>query len=356
MKKLLIYLFPIFLCSNLYSVELKILEWEGYISPYANDFQKYAKSKGIDVSIKIIKPYISNPDQIYKAIRAGEVDIVTPTHNYYKMDNNRLLNLLSPIDLDRLKNYPNITNSLKNRSFDLYKGERYSVPLLGGSYALAYNSEKVKEPDSWNVLWDIKNKGKISITDEQFEANLCSTILALGYKTDSCFDIDMGNLDLKEVRQKLNKLVLNTKVFWKGIPDTKKMRELHYITDYWFGVSLANKEGQKWKIANPKEGQTVWLDTIAISNKIKDKKKLDATYLLLDFMISPKIQKKIYKMYGSVIVNTKTAQFMSEDEVKKSYVGNESFFNEDYLWKPLSSRTRNAFKILWQDALKESGK
>jgi len=357
MKKIK-FLFLIFFTINssfLYAVELKVHEWEGYISPFAQDFKKYAKSKGMDVDLIFIKPDITSPDQLFKMVRLGKTDVVTPTHNYYKMDRNKLIHTLQPIDFTKLKNYANLISSAIAVPFDSHEGKKYSVPLLGGSYGLAYNTQKVKEPKSWNVLWDPKNKGKISITKEQFEANLYITILSEGYDPEDCYEIHKGNVDLQKIKSKLNRLVENTGPFWAGIPSVEDMKELSYVTDYWFGVALANKNGQKWKVANPKEGQTVWLDTMAISRSLSGD-KLKAAYLLLDFMISPEVQKRIHEMYGSVIVNLKAANIMSKKQIESSYLNNQSFFKEEFFWKPLPVRTRNNYKIMWEEALENVGK
>ncbi len=344
--------------SDVSAVSLNVLEWEGYISPFAADFEKYAKEKGVDAKLNILKPYITNADQIFDAVRQKSADVVTPTHNYYKMSNGKLIKVLMPIDTKQLSNYANITGSLKNASYDKEGEGKYSVPLLGGSYGLGYNTEKVKDaPASWAVLWDEANKGKFSITNDQFEANVYMAMLMSGYPAESFYDIDKIQFDEAKVQEKLNALVANSASFWGGVPDAKDMASLNYVTDYWFGVALANQAGQKWKLANPKEGQTVWLDTMALSGHVKDDAdKQKAAYLLLDFMISPAVQKKMYEMYGSVMVNTETAKMLSPEAAKSSHIGDEAFFKEEWFWKPLTDRTRNTYKKMWRTALEKAGK
>lgn len=239
--------------------------------------------------------------------------------------------------------------SLRNASYDQDHSGKYSVPLLGGSYGLAYNANTTSAPDSWNALWDPKYKGKYAITSDQFEANIYITMLALGYSPESVYDISKGEFNESEVQQKLNQLVANAGSFWQGLADAKAMENLELVTTYWFGVADANKAGQNWKLAAPKEGQTLWLDTLAIGRHVTGE-KLAAAYLLIDFMISAEIQKRIIEMYGSIIVNTETAKLLDAKTIKDGRVGDESFFIEEYFWKPLSSRTRNMYKIMWNKA------
>ncbi|MDF2177683.1 extracellular solute-binding protein [Aliiglaciecola sp. CAU 1673] len=338
------------LCVNAWAATtLNILEWEGYISPFKEDFEAHAKSKGMDVKLNILTPYITNSEQIFKDLRANKADVVTPTHNYYKMNQAKLMQVLQPIDTARLGNYSKILASLRIASYDSQNDKKYSVPLLGGSYGLAYNTEKVPAPDSWQVLWDPANAGKYAVTEDQFEANLYTTMLVLGYSPTDVYDVDSGKFNQAQVQEKLNPLVKNAHSFWGGMADADVMPQLSYVTTYWFGVAEANKRGQKWALANPKEGQTVWLDTMAIAKQLSGE-KLDAAYLLMDFMIQESTQKRFLEMYGSIIVNGETKALLTPEQIEKGRVGDESFFVEEMFWQPLSSRTRNIYKEMWDKA------
>jgi spermidine/putrescine transport system substrate-binding protein len=321
------------------AVTLNILEWEGYISPYAQEFKTYAKAKGKEVELNILKPYIANPSQIFEAVRALKADVVTPTHNYFKMADNQLLQVLMPIETAKLENYPKLLSQIRTSDYDLYEGKKYSIPLLGGTYALAYNTATIPvDPGTWEVLWSPAAKNKFSITSEQFEANIYMVLQTMGYPPNTFYDIDKVKADQEKIQAKLNALVANAKSFWPGMELNENMKSLDFITDYWFSVAAANKAGQTWKISAPKEGQTQWFDTLALGRHLtKDPAKLEAAYLLLDFMISAETQKKIMSDYGSIIVNGDPRDL--------------SFINADLLWRPLPSRTRNTYKAMWDKAV-----
>ncbi|WP_163834932.1 ABC transporter substrate-binding protein [Spartinivicinus ruber] len=333
-----------FTCQLGFGVTLNILEWEGYISPYEKDIQAYAKSKGIDLKLNIVKPFITNPEQIFQVARRKGADLVTPTHNYYKTKNGQLFNVLLPIDTKKLENYSKILDSLRNADYDKKGNDKYSVPLLGGSYGLAYNLNKMSEaPKSWEVLWDKKYKGQFAITNDQFEANIYITLLVLGYPPASFYDIKKSNMKEAQVQSKLNELVANSGKFWAGWAEPAIMKDNVFVTTYWFGVAAANNEGQKWKLASPKEGQTVWLDTMALAEHLKnDASKLEAAYLVMNYMLTKKAQQKLFKDYGSVIVNTEAAKADGNDYT--------TFFKEEYFWQPLTARTRGIYKTMWEKA------
>jgi spermidine/putrescine-binding protein len=337
------------------AVTLNVLEWEGYISDHKNSFEEYAKSKGLDVKLNIIKPFITNPEQIFQKVRLGKADVTTPTHNYYKMRNNQLINVLQPIDTSKLNNYKNVTKSLRSASYDKSNNNTFSIPLLGGSYGLAYNKGKgVPEPTSWNILWDPKYKNKFAITSDQFEANLYVVMTSLGYPPETFYNMEKNpKFNKQDVQSKLNDLVKNANSFWGGLADPEAMMNLELVTTYWFGPAIANKNGQNWQLSSPKEGQTVWLDTMALAKHLKnDPQKLEAAYLLLDHMISPKVQAAIFRAYGSVIVNPKADTVLSAEEVVQSHVGDDSFFEDKFFWKPLTARTKGAYQQMWEAAQK----
>lgn len=326
--------------SSANALTLNILEWEGYISPFQKEIESFAKSKGVDLKLNFVKPYITNPDQIFNEVRNGNVDIVTPTNNYYKMKGSQLIKVLHPLDFSKMSNYSNVIKGLREASYDKTGKGKYSVPLLGGSYGLFYNADKVSDPKTWEVLWDVKNKGKFAITNDQYEANFYTTLIMMGHKPNSVYDISKSNPDKKKLQDKINVLASNAKLFWGGSIKKEEMKDLSYATSYWFGVAEANKSGQNWKPATTKEGVTVWLDTMSLSaSTAKDEAKLKASYMVMDFMIGKATQAKLKKMYGSVMVNS-------------SVNPNRDFFKDEYFWKPLSARTKNTYKTMWQKAVK----
>ncbi len=336
-------------------VSLNVLEWEGYISPFKDEFIAHAKKKGMDVDLVFVTPYITTPEDIFVRMRSKKADVVTPTNNYYKGKKSQLLKILCPIDYSKLPNYTKVLQSLREAKYDELKGAKYSVPLLGGSYGLAYNANTVKvAPDSWEILWADSSKGKFAVTKDQYAANLYITQLVSGVKPELFYDIDKSKMDKAKIQAKLDALVKNAGSFWGGVADAEAMKNLDYVTTYWFAVAEANGKGQNWKMASPKEGQTVWLDTMAIGGHVKgDAKKLEAAHMLLDFMISDAIQKRLLEMYGSVMVNADLAKQYSPEEAKAKSIGDASFFKEEFLWQPLTTRTQNTYKKMWDKAMKK---
>src|SRR5580704_9105735 len=192
------------------AVELRVFEWEGYIWPYKAEFEAYAKSKGKDVTLKTVtdaagkQKFIGSADDIFMALRDDQTDVVTPTNNYFKAENGKLSRLLLPLDVAKLSNYGDLPEALRKAQYSLDAGKPHAVPLLGGSYVIAYNAARVKEaPTTWADLLDPKLAGKISVTDDQFEANIYSMALLAGSKPQDVYNIE--KIDRKAVQENLNK-------------------------------------------------------------------------------------------------------------------------------------------------------
>ncbi|CAK0763288.1 Spermidine/putrescine-binding periplasmic protein-like [Azospirillaceae bacterium] len=344
------------------ATDIRVFEWEGYIWPYKDKFEAYARSKGKDVRLVATvdsagkQRFIGSSDDIFIALRDKQADVVTPTNNYYKAENNKLLRLLLDIDVSRLQNYRDLPSALRDAQYSYDGGKPHAIPLLGGSYAIAYNAKRVTvPPTSWADLLDTKYAGRVSVTNDQFEANIYSLALLAGSKPQDVYDIE--RIDRKKVQDYLNRLVKNCGGLWGGLAKSEDMANLDVITDYLMAVTIANAAGQDWKIATPKEGETLWLDNISIARGVeKDPEKLEAAYLLLDFMLSAETQASIARDMGVVVTNPKAKPLLPAGSMIERMAGDASFFKEEYFWQPLNNRTRNAYRQMWDEALRVAGK
>jgi spermidine/putrescine transport system substrate-binding protein len=343
----------IFLTAYSYTVfaettTLKICEWEGYIMPWESQFQAYAKERGMDVELKLHPKYLSSPEQVFNLTRGNFCDVITPTHSYFSQRKNQLFRLLLPIDFSKIPNYSNVSPAVKKLKYNSYMGEHYAIPLLAGSYGLAYNADKVQEPTSFDVLFDLKNKCKITITKEQIATNFYIVLSKSGYDQASIYDMDKvitsSGFEDPKIQKNLELLYSNVcsqERFWLGEADFSKS-DLLYGTTYWFGVATVKKKGMNWKIAHNVRS-TVWLDTLSFVSTLKDSpNKLKAAYLLADFMLSTSTQEKIHKKYGVVVVNTNVKQELDDLSL---------FFTDAWLWKPLTTRTQGIYRIMHNKAL-----
>lgn len=340
-----------------HAVDLTVYEWEGYVSPFAEEFRAYAATKGVDVRLvfpvgKDGKPeFITSADDIFQKVRSNGADVVTPTHNYYKDSGSKLLKILAPIDLTQVPNYNGVIDNLRLADYATEDGRRFAVPLLGGGYSLAYNADRVKDaPTSWTALMDPRFKGRTTVTGAQYEANVYVAAILSGIAPSKVYQWE--SIDAETVGGILARIAANTRVLWDTNPDVDLMdKDLDLITDYGFGVAMANAKGQNWRFARTVEPTTVWLDNLSLTpTALETPDKARAAHLLLDFMLSPPIQARLAEMYGVVVPVPAAVDALPPEKRAGVRVGTNDFYRPDLLWQPLDRRTRNGFKLMWDKA------
>ncbi|WP_019612887.1 ABC transporter substrate-binding protein [Psychromonas ossibalaenae] len=357
-----IKLLSICLCSFLLlplaanaELTLRMLTWEGY-SPdlQVKAFEKAMTDKyGEKVSMEIT--YISSADEYFTNLRKGKVDIIVPSHNIILDERYKLVTkkLLIPIDLKNIPNYSKIIPSLQKADYAVKGGKLYSVPLVHGPYGLAYNSEKMTSPDSWNVLWDNQYKGKYTLSSDYSEVNIYVAALALGINKNDIANIE--RLSQPDVQQKLNQLIANASHMWKGV-DAPEDLENNLLGAAWgFSFPELKQKGQHWAMAEPKEGTTGWVDGHSLSKTLSSKPKLkEIAEAWINYTISDGFQLDvIVHGIGSAPVNTAIKARMTAEEISAFHMDDPDYFkNNRILWPTLKVRQRNLLNQLWENALK----
>ncbi|HLA36010.1 MAG TPA: ABC transporter substrate-binding protein [Rhodocyclaceae bacterium] len=338
--------------------ELKVFCYEGYVTQaVADGFAKAMKAKGIDATIKFT--VISDPQEIFDALRGNKADIVTPSHNVVKSQKWKLIDnkMLAPLNLQNMPNYKSLIPSLQKAEFITEGDKTYGVPYTYGPYGLAYNTAIVKEePTSWNVLLDPKYAGKFALSSDYHEANVYVAALASGVNKDQIGHIETL-FNNPEVQKKLDYLAKNAKVLWKSVDTAKDLKGLALATSWGFALPELKKQGEVWKMAKPKEGVTGWVDSFSISSELeKNPKKLKLAEEFLNYMIGTEVQVgNIVRTLGSFPVNAAVKPLLTAEEVKTFKLDDPDFFRKEFiLWKTLTVRDQNGMKVMWKRAKGES--
>ena len=350
----LVSLIALLLSATARAEELRILAYEGYVTQaMANEFTAAMEAKGLDVTVKI--DHISDPQEIFDALRYKSVDIVTPTHNVYKSEKWRLIanKLLLPIDVARLPNYRHLVPMMKQLEYLSEDDKTYGVPYTFGSYGLAYNAALLdKAPTSWNALFDPKFSGQYAVSSDYHEANIYVAALASGVPRDK-----IGNVEdlfaFPEVQAKLNYLATNAKVLWKGVDTAQDLKGLTMAASWGFALPALNRQGESWKMAKPREGVTGWIDSFSIAAEVaKTPQRQVLAEEVLNYVISQKVQvNNVVRGLGSFPVSGDVRALLSKREIKDFRIDEPEFFVKEFiLWKTLSLRNQNGLKLMWERA------
>ncbi|GAA3925019.1 ABC transporter substrate-binding protein [Litoribacillus peritrichatus] len=339
-------------------ITLNMLTWEGYApDAQVTEFKAYIAEKyNQDLNFNIT--YISSADEYFNGIRRQAVDIIAPSHNIIKDERYKLISqgLILPINLDNIPNYSKILPSLQKADYTTENGVVYSVPMVHGPYGLAYNTAtEASAPESWSALWDPSYKGRYTLSSDYSEVNIYITALALGLGAENI--ANPQKLSDPFVENKLAELIANANNMWKGV-DTADDLEKNTLAAAWgFSFPELAKRGQVWKMANPKEGTTGWVDGHAITKTLADKpqlKKIAEEWI--NFTLSDQFQiDVIVRGIGSAPVNASIKNQLTPEEVSQFHLNDPDYFkNNRILWPTLTTRQRNFFKALWDRALKAS--
>ncbi len=192
---------------------------------------------------------------------------------------------LQPLNLDNIPNYKNMFESFQHPAFDPDKDATFSCSYFYGDQAIAYNEDLVKEvPDSWEIMWDPKYKGRVVAYGSGTGPVYLGALLT-GQNINNITDLDIIEKRLMELKPNLLK-------WWTGGAENTELFATGeaWLGDFWRGrVNNLRKEGHPIGYVQPKEGTSGWVDTMAIPTTAENK---DAAEELINFALDPEIQKE----------------------------------------------------------------
>lgn len=316
-------------------VVLNVNEWPGYVSMNKEEFYKYAKSKGIEVELNVVKPDIATEEIMFNNLRSTDkaVDIATPTESFLPSRQGKILKLLAPVDPSKVDGYNNVPAQLRNSEFHISGGKHYGIVFMAGYYGLYYNSNVVKSaPTSWEILWSPEAAKKYSVSKDTYFVNAHIAQWTIDSKNIE-HAYDETKMDDAKLRSKLKDLAKNAAHLWEGIGNTpEQLKDLHYTASWGFELP------KEWKLARPAPGSPTWIDCLSITEKAaKDPKKLEAFYALASFLVRPETQEVYAQKLRAIPLTGKT---------------DASAFDKKFYWHPLSDRAGNFMMNAWEAAKK----
>lgn len=335
---------------------LRLLIWEGHApKQHIEMFEKQMAAKyGKKVTLKI--DYVVGSDDFFDAIRSKRVDMVMMSHHHFKDERFNYIQkqLLLSLDLKNIPNFKYLIPALQKAKHLYSNGEVFAAPVSQGPYGLAYNTSLLKEkPQSWNILWDPRFKGKYVIGANEYIYNANITALALGYSKEAVSNYTV--LNNRVFRDKLRQLAVNAHSFWIGVDNPDALMGMTLATSWGDSLIPLKKRGKLWKMAEPAEGTPAWIDNYAITWALSDKpflKKVAEEYI--NGLLSTDYQvKHIMRTLSLTPITTNIADLLTAEERKRFHIGVPNFFDQNrILQHTYSRRDRNGLKLLWEEAMK----
>ncbi|GAK51313.1 ABC transport protein [Candidatus Moduliflexus flocculans] len=352
------FLFALIWCFGQFAEaeELRILCWEGYAAPeYTASFEQLVKEKfGLDVTV--IVRNVSDPQEFFDGIRGKTVDLISPAHNIPKSERWPLIQagLVLPLNLDNIPNYAQIIPTLQHAEYITENGQVYGAPIVYGPYGLAYNTAVFPEaPTSWQVLWDPQYHGKYAISADYHEANIYTAGLAAGLSKEQIFQFTA--VSTTKIQRRIDELAQYATTLWVGVDTADDLQGLALSTAWGFAFPELQRRGEIWKMAEPKEGTTGWVDNWMISANLKDNPTMKAiAEAWINHSLSPDVQVGYVRNIAQFPVNLSIKDRLTPEENATYHLDDPTYFEQHFvLWKILSRDDQDGFRRMWKKAMQK---
>lgn len=226
--------------------------WSDYVDPEI--MAAFEASRGVRV---VVDTFSSNEELLAK-IQTGMIgyDVVVPSD--FMAGIMGRLGLLAELDLKRIPHVQDLESHLIQLPFD--PTQQFAIPYLWGTVGIGYNADAVTGvPISWDILWDPRYSGRISMLNDQREV-FGLALRALGYSLNSR---DPGIIQKAKDRLIVQKPLV--KAYTSEQFDQLLMSGDIVLAHAWGGpVARAMRENPSIRYAIPQEGGTIWTDCLAV--------------------------------------------------------------------------------------------
>lgn len=290
--------------------EVKVFNWGYYISDGSDDSVDVNAEFEALTGIKVIYDTFDSNESLYAKLSGGgaDYDVIIPSD--YMIGRLIEEGYLAELDYSLIPNYEYVSDDYKNTEYD--PENKFSVPYNVGMVGVIYNTEYVEEenPDSWQLLWDPKYKGKILNFNNPRDAFApAQFLLGLSVNTQDKEDWENTYNKMFEQKQILQSYVMD-EVF--NIMESGEA----WIAPYYAG-DFFTMYGNNGNLAfyYPKEGTNLFIDAACVP---KTSKNQDLAMLYINFLMDPEIAKANaeYMYYASpntaVLEDEEYLEFLEE--------------------------------------------
>ena len=322
---------------------LSLLVWEGYADPsFVQGFEEQCKCK-------VSASYMGTSDELVAKLRggsAGNYDVISPSSDV--ATSIAKAGLAEPLDLSKIPSYGQLSAKLTGLPLVKVDGRTYGVPFTWGPNPIIYDTTAFAQPpESWNVFWDPKYRGKVSVWDELSTVYMAAQVL--GYdKPDPDQIYNLNDQQLDAVKRKLLELKPNIRKMWSTGGELTNLFQSHEIVIA-MGWPLNTAELRKLNFpvgeTIPKENTTGWIDHLMITSGSENK---ELAYKFLEYMIEAKTQKLVTDKTHYVPANPQASQFMTADEKQMLHLDDvDNYQRHIYFWQDMPRRAK--YNEIWNE-------
>jgi spermidine/putrescine-binding protein len=322
---------------------LSLLVWEGYADPAT--VHAFEESR----HCKVMATYMGTSDELVAKLRGGSAsnyDVISPSSDV--ATSIVRAGLVIPLDLSKLPTYSQLSAKLRDLPLVKANGQVYGVPFMWGPNPLLYDTTVFKEPpDSWNILWDRKFKGKISVWDDLSSVYMAAQILGFD-KPDPSQLYNLSEEQLAAAKKKLIELKPNVRKMWSSGGELTNLFQNHEVV-LAMGWPLNTNDLRKLNFpigeTIPRENTTGWIDHLMITSASSNK---ELAHAFLEYMIQAKTQKLVTDRTHYTPANPGASQFLTPDEMKGLHLANpDAYMQRIYFWQDVPRRAK--YNEIWNE-------
>lgn len=258
-------------------------------------------------------PLFGDEQEALTKIQSGfQVDVAHPCNNRVSIW--RDAGVIEPVDTSRLEHWGELFNSLKTLKGTVTEdGQHWFLPVDWGMTALIYRTDLVREPvDSWELLWDPKYKGKLSIGDGMADTGLIvATLLKIKDPNNMTAD------DLAKIKKKLLEQKPLLRFYWNDETTLEQALTSGEVvaSSSWNGAAATLiDQGVPVKFVSPKEGALTYCCGLVLARGGGHR---DDAYDLMNAMSSPEAGKWLIETYGYGHSNRKAFGMVAPEMLAK---------------------------------------
>jgi len=250
--------------------------------------------------------------------------------------------------LSKLRSYGQLSPQLTSLPLVRLNGQVYGVPFMWGPDPLIYDTTVFAQaPESWNVLWDPKYRGKISVWDDLSTVYMAAQVL--GYDKPNPPQLyNLSDEQLEAVKKKLLELKPNIRKMWSTGGELTNLFQNHEVVAA-MGWPLMTNQLRKINFpvgeTIPKENTTGWIDHLMITAGSENQ---DLAYEFIEYMIEAQTQKKVTDVTGYTPANPQAARLMTPAEVKGLHLDDvDNYQKRLYFWQNVPRRAK--YNEIWNE-------
>jgi putative spermidine/putrescine transport system substrate-binding protein len=321
--------------------QLNIVNWEGYTDPsFVKGFEK-------ETGCKVNDTFAGTSDEMFTKFRSGgggQYDLASFSGDASL----RAIKsgAVAELDKSKLTNFDDLAKQLQSPSFNTEDGKHYGLSFVWGANVLISHADKITESlDSWNVLYDPKYKGRITVPDNPIQ--IADPALQYFNASDP-YSIDQATLDkVKKKLQDQKPLVRKYWVLATDFEDLFKSGEATVGAGWPLMTNDLKKAGLNVKEVLPKEGVTGWSDSWMLAKKAKHP---ICAYKYMNYLTTPEVQAKLADVTAYSPANLKTCEVVGEQRCKDLHIRDTNYYDTIKFWAtPIEPTNYSEWTDAWAE-------